>query len=114
MALTFTANPKAIIVRGSALGGVKIHQFKITGDAAYGAGGYAITAANLGFDGGIVHLTFGGGMGTAAAGGIQLTAQWDSANSKIKLYKTIAAGAAVEAAAGDPNGLFLEVLAFGY
>ena len=114
MSLTFTANTKQIIPRGSALGGVKIHQFKITGDGSYGSGGYPITAANMGFDNGLITIIPVGLMGTAAAAGIKLAPQWDSANGKMILYKTIASGAAVEAAAGDPNGLFLEVTAIGY
>lgn len=114
MALTFTQNSKVVIVRGSALGGVQIKSVKITGDAAYAAGGYAITAANLGFSNGIVTVIPCGAMGSTGAAGTQLVPQWDSANSKIKLMKTIASGADVEAAAGDPSGLFLDVVALGY
>ncbi len=114
MAITFTVNTKPIVPRGQALGGHKIHCYKITGDSSYSAGGYAVTAANLGFDNGITSVVFGGAMGTSGSAGTGLVPQWDAANSKIKLWKGNGAAALTEAAAGDPNGLVLEVVAFGY
>lgn len=111
MALGFTVTN--IYARSSPLGGVKPKKVKIVFDASYTTGGYAITAANLGFSNGITTgpqgITVAGATGGFICG-------WNDATSKLQVYKVGGAGAATECAGNEAtlSTDILTCLVWGY
>jgi hypothetical protein len=110
MALTFSvidAEP------GTQKGGRRFHVVDITTDNAYAAGGYALTAANLGFDQRIIHVAPAGA--ALAAGFIPVFVR---ATGKLMYQKTGAglSGPLAEAGANEAtlNGVITTVYAIGY
>jgi hypothetical protein len=107
MALAFTRTDINIKIAG----GRRFRVVEVTTDGAYAAGGYAITAANLGLEGAIELVIPGGGTGGFVPG-------WDHANKKLKFYKTGSAlsGELAECAANEAglNGDKYVLFAVGY
>jgi hypothetical protein len=75
------------IVRHSVPGDVAQVVADITCDAAYPAGGYAITPATFGLSSiDFVHVS--GARGSAGGATLGLVWEWDHVNSKLKAYRT--------------------------
>lgn len=107
MALSFTRDASLSLGRGGRTR--KLTLTRITLDNAYAAGGYALTAANLGLRGRIDGVVPGGVPGFVIS--------WNQATKKLQAYKT---GAAVSTALAEAanseaglNGLIVTVAAFG-
>ncbi len=105
MALTFTA-----VKRFKPQSGIRRGIIDITLDAAYAAGGWAITAANLSIKGAGVILNL---IVPAHKNGYHL--EWDQVNSKIKAYQEQdTAAASKEIDAGDLNTQVIRCEYVGY
>ena len=104
-ALTFTP-----VKRFKPHAGVRRGIIDITLDAAYGAGGWAITAANLGIKGAGVILAL---IPPGSKSGYPL--EWDQVNSKLKAYQEVgAAGAMAEIDAADLSTVVIRCEYIGY
>jgi len=89
-------------------GSTPIGQFKFTGDAAYPAGGYAVTAAQFGLRilSGIIELA----NNTAAAG---FVLSYNSQTGKVQVLESAGSAAALTEVSGDISTLSWTILVVG-
>lgn len=80
----------ASIVKTGVPGDLAYHIVDLTLDAAYPAGGYAITPATFGLSS-IDFLHVSGARGSAGGATAGLVWEWDHVNSKLKAYRAPAA-----------------------
>jgi hypothetical protein len=98
MALTYE------VLNENVVGNTRRNLVRITGDNAYGAGGYTLDAESCGMHGRTI--AFAQFLGAAEGAGAAFTGQWDYLNKKLKLHDGAAAAANFpEVAAGDPNAV---------
>lgn len=77
----------------------RMHVVDVTLDGSYAAGGYAITAANVGLSS--IDQVILPGVKTALSATTALAPEWDYTNGKLKFFKGNGVGALTEAANTD-------------